>query len=132
MEVGEGKGRTIGDTDGGRGRQRTTRAGATSRRLWFPNMDKLTCWRSLLRAVPSSRNDSQGARRSIWRSTDKLISKLVVCTDFGVHLPLKLSNQIMQFWGAVYVIRDTDKWGNAHPEWGNARYGWEKQLFWKL
>ena len=34
----------------------------------------------------------------------------------------------MQFWGAVYVIRDTDKWGNAHPEWGNARYGWEKAI----
>ena len=36
---------------------------------------------------------------------------------------------MMQFWGRhKYVIGDTAKWGNAHPEWGNARYGWEKSI----
>ena len=34
----------------------------------------------------------------------------------------------MQFWGATYVIGETSKWANAHPEWANARYGWEKAI----
>ena len=33
-----------------------------------------------------------------------------------------------KLWEATYVIGETSKWANAHPEWANARYGWEKAI----
>ena len=45
---------------------------------------------------------------------------------------LEISYQMMQFWGATYVIGDTAKWGNAHPDRGMPAAGGKNQLFWKL
>ena len=33
-----------------------------------------------------------------------------------------------KLWEATYVIGETSKWANAHPDRANARYGWEKAI----
>ena len=35
---------------------------------------------------------------------------------------------MVKLWGATYVIGETSKWANAHPDRANARYGWEKAI----
>ena len=51
-----------------------------------------------------------------------------VCADFSVYLQLVMISQMKKLWGAIYVIGETSKWANAHPDRANARYGWEKAI----
>ena len=70
----------------------------------------------------------RGRASQVQRSYLAIFFNYYVCADFSVYLQLVMISQMKKLWGAIYVIGETSKWANAHPDRANARYGWEKAI----